>query len=63
MMAMVIRLGSGFILTQCAQASPVLDDPVEQGFFKADVVPDLLAFNPLMPKNLGSLGQKFLIEG
>ena len=62
-MAVVIRLGIAFVLTQSAPASPVLDDPVKQGFFKADIVAYLLAFNPLMSQNLGPLGQKFLIQG
>ncbi len=51
------------ILAKRAPARPVLDDPIEQGFFKANVVAHFFAFNPFMTKDLRSLGQKFLIEG
>ena len=58
---MAIATG-GLMLTQCAPRRPVLDDPIEQGFFEADVMSYLFAFDPFMAKNFRTLGQKFLIE-
>ena len=53
----------GLMLPQRAPASPVFNDPIEQGLFKANVVSHFFAFNPFVPQNFRPLGQKFLIEG
>ena len=46
-----------------APAGPMLDDPVEQRLFKADIVSHFFALNPLMTEDFCPFGQKFLIEG
>lgn len=40
----------------------MLYDPVQERSFEADIVPGLLALDPLMAKNLLALGQELLIE-
>lgn len=52
----------GLMLSQCAPARPMLDNPVEQGLLKTDIMSHFFALNPLMTENLRPLGQKFLIE-
>ena len=40
----------------------MLDNPVEQGFFKANVVAGLFALDPFMAQNFFTLGEEFLVE-
>ena len=40
----------------------MFDDPVEEGFFKADIVTRLLALNPFVPEDFLPLGEEFFIE-
>jgi len=40
----------------------MLYNPVEESSLEADIIPGLLAFDPLMAKNLLALGQELLIE-
>jgi hypothetical protein len=60
-MAVIIAAGR-LVLAQRAPTGPVLDDPVEQGFFKTDVMSHFFALNPFMAENFCPFGQKFLIE-
>ena len=50
------------ILAKSTPASAVFHNPVKQGFFETDVMPGLLALDPLMPQDLRALSQKFLIK-
>jgi hypothetical protein len=59
----IIIIRGGLMLPQGAPTGPVLDDPIEQGLFKANVVSHFFAFDPFMTENFRPLGQKFLIEG
>jgi len=59
---MAIAIG-GLVLAQGAPCCPVLDDPIEQGFFKANIMSCFFALNPLMTENFRALGEEFLIEG
>jgi hypothetical protein len=40
----------------------IFQNPVEQGFFKPDVSPDLLALDPFVAQNFISFCQEFLVE-
>ena len=41
---------------------PVLDDPIRQRPFKADIVTDLLRLDPLMPHDFLALRLEFAIQ-
>ena len=53
----------GPILPQATPAGAMLDDPVEEGLFKADIVAGLLAFDPFVTENFLPLRQELLVEG
>ena len=61
-MAAIIDIG-GPMLAERPPTGTVLDDPVEQRLFKANVMARFFALNPFMTENFGPFGQKFLIEG
>jgi hypothetical protein len=58
----VVVLG-GLVLSQGTPAGAMLDDPVEERLFEADVMAHFLALDPLVTENFGPLGQKLLIQG
>ncbi len=63
-MTVVIVIDIGrLVLAESPPASPVFNNPVEESFFKADVMTHFFAFDPFMAQNFCPLGQKFLIEG
>jgi len=62
-MAIIVIAAGWLVLPECTPAGPMLDDPIEEGFFEADIMSHFFAFDPFMTKNLRSLGEEFLIEG
>ena len=40
----------------------MLDDPIQQSFFKTDIVSRLLAFDPFVAQDLFPLCEEFLVE-
>jgi len=49
-------------LTLKAPARPVFHNPIQKGFFKADILPKFLTLDPLVLQNFFPLGQKFAIQ-
>jgi hypothetical protein len=49
-------------LSAFAPCGPMLYDPVEKCFLKADIVTGLLAFDPFVAENFFALGQELLIK-
>jgi hypothetical protein len=46
-----------------APCTPVTHDPIEQGLLETNVMPKLLAFDPLVAQYFLPFGQKFPIKG
>jgi len=60
---MVITITIGrLMLAQRAPCGPVLDDPIQQRFLKANIVSRFFALDPFMAQNLRAFGEKLLIE-
>ena len=49
-------------MTRFAPAGAVLDDPIRERPLKADVVPGLFRFDPLVPEDFLALSLKFAVE-
>ena len=62
-MTIIMVVVCGLVLPQGTPAGAMLDDPVEQGLLKADIVSHLFALNPFVTKDFSPFGQKLLIEG
>jgi hypothetical protein len=58
------RLHAGRVLLVAlgAPRGAVLDDPVEQGLFKSNILPGLFALDPFVTEDLFALGEELLIQ-
>ncbi len=46
---------ANILLAQCSPSGTMLNIPIDQGFFKANIMPSLLAFDPFVAKNFSTL--------
>jgi hypothetical protein len=57
-----LKSSGGVGLAGFPPLGPVMDDPVGQGPFEADIVAGLLGLDPFMPQNFFPLGLELAIE-
>ena len=55
-------LGARLLFSSLSPVGAMFHDPIQQGFFKADISSGFFAFDPLMSQNLGTLGEKLLVQ-
>jgi hypothetical protein len=64
---LILSGGSRVFVAKCfgSIAPPtgsILQNPIEQSFFKADIAADLLAFDPFVAQDFIPFGEEFFIE-
>src|SRR4030095_9399635 len=54
--------GARLLSSSVSPVGAIFHDPIEQGLFKADVFSGFFAFDPLVFQDLGTFGEKLLIQ-